>query len=189
MVQIHPNPFLSQTSYRSQMSFFTGKEIEVPDDISKILQPGESVVLAAQQARSTNLINPDTIFITTRRLMIRKPTSLGLRKNIEDYHFTDIANVKLHKGIVRSSISLKVRYLSDNLEIDNISKEAGDRMVQLIQQGIDGTMNPTHSETKVSSDLQQDIIDKIKELANLKDQGILSEDEFKTKKAQLLERL
>src|SRR5690349_24992152 len=104
------------------MSFFTGKEIKIPDDVLKILQPDENVLLAAQQARSTNLINPDTIFVTTQRLLIRKPTSLGLRKNIEDYRFADIANVKLHKGIVRSSILLKVRFLSDDLEIDNISR-------------------------------------------------------------------
>jgi len=171
------------------MSFFTGKEIQVPDDISKILQPQEEVLLAAQQARSTNLINPDTIFLTTKRLMIRKPTSLGLRKNIEDYRFADIANVKLHKGIVRSSILLKVRFLSDDLEIDNISKEAGDKIVQLIQQGIAGALDSAQPQEKTPSALQQDIIDKIKELAKLKDQGILSDDEFKTKKAELLERL
>ncbi|VVC06296.1 Bacterial PH domain protein [uncultured archaeon] len=171
------------------MSFFTGKEIKVPDDISKILQPEEQVLLASQQARSTNLINPDTIFITTKRLMIRKPTSLGLRKNIEDYRFADIANVKLHKGIVRSSILLKVRFLSDDLEIDNISKEAGDKIVQLIQQGIAGDLDSPRPHTKTSSVLQQDILDEIKKLANLKDQGILSDDEFKTKKAELLERL
>ncbi|MGI0027874.1 MAG: PH domain-containing protein [Nitrosopumilaceae archaeon] len=170
------------------MSFFTGKEIEVPDDISKILQPEEEVLLAAQQARSTNLINPDTVFMTTKRLMIRKPTSLGLRKNIEDYRFADIANVKLHKGIVRSSILLKVRFLSDDLEIDNISKEAGDKIVQLIQQGIAGALDSKQPQAKTPP-LQQDIIDKIKELAKLKDQGILSDDEFKTKKAEFLERL
>jgi hypothetical protein len=170
------------------MNFFTGKEIEVPADISKVLQPREDVLLAAQQARSTNLINPDTIFVTTSRLMIRKPTSLGLRKNIEDYHFADIANVKLHKGIVRSSILLKVRFLSDDLEIDNISKEAADKIVQLIQQGIAGTLNSTLTQ-KETPPLQQDIIEKIKELAKLKDQGILSDDEFKTKKAELLSRL
>jgi hypothetical protein len=171
------------------MSFFTGKEIKIPDDIYKILQPGEAVLLAAQQARSTNLINPDTIFVTTNRLMIRKPTSLGLRKNIEDYHFADIANVKLHKGIVRSSILLKVRFLSDDLEIDNISKEAGDKLVQLIQQGIAGTVVSTKSQGKTPTPLQQDIIDKLKELVKLKEQGILSEDDFKTIKADLLERL
>ena len=170
------------------MSFFTGKEIKVPDDISKILEPGENILLAAQQARSTNLINPDTIFVTTSRLMIRKPTSLGLRKNIEDYRFSDIANVKLHKGIVRSSVLLKVRFLSDDLEIDNISKEAGDKIIQLIQQGIAGNIS-AQSQIKAPSFLQQDIIEKIKELAKLKDQGILSEDEFKAKKAELLSKL
>lgn len=171
------------------MSFFTGKEINVPDDISKILEPGEDVLLAAQQARSTNMINPDTIFVTTSRLMIRKPTSLGLRKNIEDYRFKDIANVKLHKGIVRSSILLKVRFLSDDLEIDNISKEVADRLVQLIQQGIAGNLNSTKNMSNTSLISQGDIIEKIKELAELKDKGILSEQEFQTKKEELLSKL
>lgn len=170
------------------MSFFTGKEIEIPEDVSKILEPGEKVLLAAQQARSTNLINPDTIFVTTQRLLIRKPTSLGLRKNIEDYRFADIANVKLHKGIVRSSILLKVRFLSDDLEIDNISKEAADKLVQLIQQGIAGRLESSQDKT-IPSVPQQDIIDKIKEIAKLKEQGILSDTEFQAKKAELLSRL
>ena len=170
------------------MSFFTGKEIEIPEDVSKILEPDEKVMLAAQQARSTNLINPDTIFVTTQRLLIRKPTSLGLRKNIEDYRFADIANVKLHKGIVRSSILLKVRFLSDDLEIDNISKEAADKLVQLIQQGIAGRLESSQDKT-IPSVPQQDIIDKIKEIAKLKEQGILSDLEFQTKKAELLSRL
>ena len=171
------------------MSFFTGKEIEIPEDVSKILEPDEKVLLAAQQARSTNLINPDTIFVTTQRLLIRKPTSLGLRKNIEDYRFADIANVKLHKGIVRSSILLKVRFLSDDLEIDNISKEAGDKLVQLIQQGIAGRLAVSSQDKTIPPVLQQDIIDKIKEIAKLKEQGILSDTEFQTKKAELLSRL
>ncbi len=170
------------------MSFFTGKEIKVPDDIAKILEPGENVLLAAQQARSTNLVNPDTIFVTTNRLMIRKPTSLGLRKNIEDYRFADIANVKLHKGIVRSSVLLKVRFLSDDLEIDNISKEAADRIVQLIQQGVAGNLKSSNVQATVSSS-QNDIIEKIKELAKLKDQGILTEEEFQSKKEDLLSKL
>jgi len=171
------------------MSFFTGKEIKIPGDVSKILEPDENVLLAAQQARSTNLINPDTIFVTTQRLLIRKPTSLGLRKNIEDYRFADIANVKLHKGIVRSSILLKVRFLSDDLEIDNISKEAGDKLVQLIQQGIGGNLSVASIQDKTQPVLRQSIIEEIKELANLKEQGILSESEFQTKKAELLSRL
>ena len=171
------------------MSFFTGKEIKIPGDVSKILEPDENVLLAAQQARSTNLINPDTIFVTTQRLLIRKPTSLGLRKNIEDYRFADIANVKLHKGIVRSSILLKVRFLSDDLEIDNISKEAADKLVQLIQQGIAGRLAVSSQDKTIQSVPQQDIIDKIKEIAKLKEQGILSDTEFQAKKAELLSRL
>src|SRR5690349_11392505 len=98
------------------MDFFTGKEIEVPEDVKKLLQFNEKVLLSAETARSASLIAPETIFISSQRVIVKRPTTLGLRKNIEDYRYTDIANVKLKKGIIRSGIILKMRFLSDNVE-------------------------------------------------------------------------
>ncbi len=174
------------------MEFFTGKEIEVPEEVKHILQFNEHILLAAQQARSSNLINPDTIFVTTQRVIVRKPTTLGLRKNVEDYRYTDIANVKLKKGIIRSSIALKMRFFSDNVEIDNFPKEVGDKVFRLIQDGVAGRLSlaqPQDTVVKTPNTLQQEIIDKIKELAKLKDQGIVTDEEFQSKKAELLARL
>lgn len=174
------------------MSFFTGKEIEVPDDVQRLLQFNEKVLLSAQVARSTELINPGTIFVTTQRVIVRKPTTLGLRKNMEDFRYVDIANVKLKKGIIRSGIVLKMRFLSDNVEIDNFPKEVGEKIFRLVQDGVAGrlvTAQPQDQPGKVPSPLQQEIIEKIKELAKLKDEGILTEIEFQTKKSELLARL
>ena len=174
------------------MDFFTGTEIGVPDDVAKILQSDEQILLAAQQARSTSLVNPCSVFVTTHRIIIKKPTNLGLRKNVEDYRFVDIANVQLKKGIIRSAIILKMRFLSDNVEIDSFPNDVGDKIFKLVDDAISGRLSLTRPEkvvVRTPSALQQDIIDKIKKLAKLKDQGILSDVEFQTKKADLLSRL
>lgn len=172
------------------MDFFTGKEIEVPEDVKKLLQSNEQIILSAQQAKSTSLINPNTIFITTQRVIVRKPTSIGSRKNIEDYRFTDIANVQFRKGIIRSGIVLKMRFLSDNVEIDNFPNEVGEKIFKLVDDGVSGRLIIEQlGQLKTPSDLQQEIINKIKELAKLREQGILSETEFQKKKIELLKTL
>jgi len=174
------------------MGFFTGKEIEIPDDVRRLLQFNEKVLLSAETARSASLINPETIFVTSQRIIVRKPTTLGLRKNVEDYRFTDIANVKLKKGIIRSGVILKMRFLSDNIEVDNFPKEVGEKIFRLVQDGIAGRLTlaqPQDQIAKTPNVVQQGIIDKIKELAQLKDQGILTDIEFQSKKAELLARL
>ena len=172
--------------------FFTGKEIEIPEDVKRLLQFNEKVLLSAQVARSTELINPGTIFVTSQRVIVRKPTTLGLRKNVEDYRYTDIANVKMKKGIIRSGIVLKMRFLSDDVEVDNFPKDVGEKIFRLVQDGVAGRLSlaqPQDNLVKTPTVIQQEIIDKIKELAKLKDDGILTDVEFQTKKSELLAKL
>jgi Bacterial PH domain len=174
------------------MDFFTGKEIEAPEDVKRLLQFNEKILLSAETARSASLINPETIFVTSQRVIVRRPTTLGLRKNIEDYRFTDIANVHLKKGIIRSGVILKMRFLSDNVEVDNFPKEVGEKIFRLVQDGVAGRLSlaqPQDNVVKTPNIMQQEIIEKIKELAKLKDQGILSDIEFQSKKSELLARL
>lgn len=174
------------------MNFFTGKEIEVPDDVKRLLQFNEKVLLSAETARSASLINPETIFITSQRVIVKRPTTLGLRKNLEDYRYTDIANVHLKRGIIRSGVILKMRFLSDNVEVDNFPKEVGEKIFRLVQDGVAGRLTlaqPEDAVVKTPNVMQQEIIDKIKELAKLKDQGILTDIEFQSKKSDLLARL
>ena len=115
-----------------------------------------------------------------------------MRKNVEDYRFVDIANVQLKKGIIRSAIILKMRFLLDNVEIDSFPNDVGDKIFKLVDDAISGRLSLTRPEkvvVRTPNALQQEIIDKIKELAKLKDQGILSDVEFQNKKADLLSRL
>ncbi|MDE1728936.1 MAG: SHOCT domain-containing protein [Thaumarchaeota archaeon] len=85
-----------------------------------------------------------------------------------------------------------MRFLSDNVEVDNFPKEVGEKIFRLVQDGVAGRLTlaqPEDAVVKTPNVMQQEIIDKIKELAKLKDQGILTDIEFQSKKSDLLARL
>ena len=82
----------------------------------------------------------ESTFLTNKRLIKMKPKTLGLRADIEDYLFKDMANVKLDKGILRSSISIVMRFRSDNVIIEKIPKEDANKLFKFIEDGINNKL-------------------------------------------------
>ena len=81
----------------------SGKEIEVPEEIQNILEFDEKVLFAFQQAGMGGKVTGlESILLTDRRVIKMKPKTLGLRVDVSDYLYTDMANVKLTKGMLRS---------------------------------------------------------------------------------------
>jgi hypothetical protein len=112
---------------------FTGLEIDVPDDIQELLIPGEEVFHAVRQARLEQAITPDSIFVTTHRIIIRRPTTLGLRRNITDYRYTDMANTKIEKGLINSSIYIEMRFLSEDCVLRGIPNRSAAQIFRTIE--------------------------------------------------------
>ena len=50
------------------------------------------------------IASPNTVFATDRRLIIRNPTMLGMRENIEDYSYDKLTNIKVEKGLFSSTL-------------------------------------------------------------------------------------
>ncbi len=122
-------------------SIFSGKEIKTPDAIKEILESDEKVLYGVQQAGLGGKITGlESVFVTTKRVIKMKPKTLGLRADIEDYLYKDMANVKLEKGILRSSISIVMRFRSDSLNIKNIPKEDAYKIFKAIDDGIAGRL-------------------------------------------------
>lgn len=115
---------------------FTGVEIEVPKDIRELLIPGEKVLHAVRQARLEQAITPDSIFVTTHRIIVRRPTTLGLRRNATDYRYTDMANTRIEKGLINSSIYIDMRFLSEELCLKGIPKKSAARIFRTIEERI-----------------------------------------------------
>lgn len=168
----------------------TGKEVEVPQEIKKILNPGEEVIHSFEQASITGKVGgAHSIYVTNERVFKLVPRTLGLRRNLEDFRYEDMANVSMKRGITRSDIHINMRFLSDDVMIRKIPKDGANNILKTLQDGIAGRLKKQESPSTITDSSQSDIPDQIKKLAELKNDGILSEEEFEEKKKKLLEKI
>ncbi len=122
----------------SLKTFFCGMKTDTPEDVKKELIPGEKVLHSVKQARTEQLITPDTIVVTTERVMIRRPAWFGLTAKNRDFRYDDMGNVTVHMGIINATVSVKMRLLSHDLILKAIPKDVAPLISRTIQKGIDG---------------------------------------------------
>lgn len=182
------------------------KEIDDADEIKKIasrLDSDERVLVVAKQSRikpGGSMMTPSILFATNKRLLIRDPTMLGLRESIEDITYSNITSARLQKGVFSSSIMLRAAGLStlsekrmswlvfakgsNEGEIDAIPKDKAEKIVEIIKKGIDEAKS-TQTSPKPT---QSSIADELTKLAKLKAEGVISDEEFQTLKAELMSK-
>jgi len=113
-----------------------GKPFKVPKAIKKMLLGDEQVMTIIKQSRLKAATTPDSIIITNQRIIRYSPSTLGLHKEIEDYRYEDIANLKIDKGILFATITLKRRFMSEDLILDNLPAGQVDYVFKLIQENL-----------------------------------------------------
>jgi hypothetical protein len=124
-------------------TIFTGKQIAIPKVIRDTMTRDEEVLYAVQQARLKQAIAPDSIFITNKRIIIHRPYTLGLRREMEDYKYEDMANTVIDQGIISSTIAIKMRFLSDDVVLESIPRNIAREIFKTIQDGIAGRLDFT----------------------------------------------
>ena len=91
----------------SQRLTGTAEKGDETDKIRDRLDDGENVVMWVRQSRikpgSVGGINPNSIFVTEKRVIIRSPVTFGLGEHIEEYFYRQITNVRLEKGVMSAS--------------------------------------------------------------------------------------
>jgi hypothetical protein len=188
-------------------------ELEEIRKIANRLDQDEKVRLVAKQSRvrpgGSALATPNIVFATDKRIIIRNPTMLGMRENIEDIPYDKMTSVKLEKGVFSSTILIRVPGLSEmsrvgkssgliawgrgeDGQIDALSKDKGERLFTIIREGIDGGKKAaavTAAQSSTTIVKQISIADELTKLATLKQQGIISEMEFTQMKQNLLKKM
>ena len=178
--------------------------------IANRLDQDEKVRLVAKQSRmkpgGSALATPNIVFATDKRVIIRNPTMLGMRENIEDIPYDKMTSVKLEKGIFSSTVLIRAPGLSEmsrvskssgliawgrgeDGQIDALSKDKGEQLFTIIREGIDGTKKPSTQSAINTVNPQISIADELMKLASLKEQGIISEIEFTQMKQDLLKKI
>ena len=113
-----------------------GKPPKVPKAVKKMLLTDEQVMAVIKQSRLKAAITPDSIIVTNHRVIRYSPTALGLRKEIEDYRYEDIANLRIEKGILFATITAKRRFMSEDLVLDKLRSGRADYISRLIQENL-----------------------------------------------------
>ncbi len=165
--------------------------------IAKYLKPGEVVLMVVTQSRLApggSTVTPNTIFITDRKLILRNPMLLGLRENVLSIPYEEIMAVNLEKGLLSSEVIISAPGLTSDLEkftkasgkrapaIAAIPKETAVEVVRLIEERIAISRGKPPSESKSP-------YEELKKLKELRDMGIISQDEYEVKRGNLLERI
>jgi hypothetical protein len=208
-------PFRFGKKGESQVHFITDN-VEDKDELEEIrkvanrLDQDEKVRLVAKQSRmkpgGSALATPNIVFATDKRVIIRNPTMLGMRENIEDIPYDKMTSVKLEKGVFSSTILIRAPGLSEmsrvskhsgliawgrgeDGQIDALSKDKGERLFTIIREGIDGSKKGAAAQSATTIVNQQiSIADELTKLATLRQQGIISEIEFTQMKQDLLKK-
>jgi hypothetical protein len=185
-------------------------ELEEIRKIAKRLDQDEKVRFVAKQSRmrpgGSALATPNIVFATDKRIIIRNPTMLGMRENIEDIPYDKITSVKLEKGVFSSTILIRVPGLSEisrvskssgliawgrgeDGQIDALPKDKAEQLFTIIRQGIDRSNKAAALPSTTIVNQQISLADELTKLAKLKQQGIISEAEFTQMKQDLLKKM
>lgn len=110
---------------------------EAPSDLLKLLDQDEKVLLFMKQKKYHPAINIESVAITDKRVIFRKPSMLTIKKSFTDYSFADILNVKIDKGPLLSTLNLNLKMDGTDLKVDDIPNDEAQEAFKLIRQGID----------------------------------------------------
>ena len=169
---------------------------DIDPEIKSVFIPGEEVLLIASQARAKpggTLSTPNKIYVTNMRVLHKDPKLFGLKADIIDVAFKDISNVEMKRGVFSTQITLAVRFHSKPVSLPAVDKATAQQLNLLIQKGIRGelprqiTSEDRNAPTRAKE--PSDPLREIERLGELKQKGLISEDEFKKLKSDLLKRM
>jgi hypothetical protein len=169
----------------------TGREVR---NLESYLWEGETVerMVGGQYGKGTGLL-----VLTDRRLLFVVHGVMSQQS--EDFPIERVASIQWSAGMIMGTITI---FASGNkAEIKNVEKKAGKLLVDIVRDRVNNngaafggaapaTSAPTGAATVVSPVTEEgDIIDQIRRLGDLHAAGILTDEEFTSKKTELLGRL
>lgn len=161
------------------------------EKVSDRLEADEEVLLVAKQTKNPlkpggSILTPNNIIVTDKKLIIRNPSALGLRQKLEMYSYDNIVDVKLERGVMSSSLTINVPGSVDDGVIDAVGKDEAEQILRIIQDAIKKLKGMNNQQQVAQS---SSIADELAKIAKLKEQDIISEDEFKKMKQDLIDKM
>jgi len=103
-------------------------------NIHEILSENEQILYEGQQHRIVpggKEILPGRIAVTDQRIILQTTSFLGLKKDFEDLHYSDVESIGLHKNVFSSDLILHARFHGE-IRIKAIGKDDAIRLERII---------------------------------------------------------
>lgn len=125
------------------------------------------------------------IVLTDRRLLFFKDGWVA--KTSEDFPRDKVSSVQLSSGLLLGKIII---FASGNrAEITNVNKQDGKRIVDNIRARLSPSPESQEPASELTPGAEDKVLAQIEKLGELRDAGVLSDEEFEAKKTELLARL
>ncbi|MNH78560.1 hypothetical protein D3C73_308660 [compost metagenome] len=150
---------------------------------SEHLQQGEQILVTVMGAYETKIMGQDTLktgvlLATNCRLFFFGKRTFGF--DSESFPYETISSFEYSKGLMGSTVSF---FASGNkVKMKWINKGDVSSFISTVQ----SNLGKKNSNSNSNNPLMNDVADQIKKLADLRDSGVLTEEEFTHKKKQLL---
>lgn len=147
-------------------------------EASQHLEPNEPIVASVLGAYETKIMGKDTlrngVFLATdRRILFYGKKMFGY--DLEVFPYANISSFEIGKGMLGRSISF---FSSGNkVKMKWINQGEVDKFIEHVKENV-GKKSEVKSSVSVA--------DELKKFAELKEMGVLTEEEFEAKKKQLL---
>ena len=188
-------------STSSSITDITDKdELEEIQRIANRLVKDEKVIFVAKQSRfkpGGSKGSPDTLFVTSQRLIVRNPSMMGMRENFSSVNYDRISSLNVKKGFFSSTLKIMAEGFAG--DIDAVDKEKAEKIMSYIEEKMNqatttsavqsSTTDTTATTTTTSNPQSSSAADELTKIAKLKEQGILSEAEFNQMKQEILKKL
>jgi Protein of unknown function (DUF2510)/Short C-terminal domain len=113
------------------------------------------------------------------------------KKGTDSIHWARVAQVTIHKGLRWSDLRVESNG-GHVISIDGMRKQEAERVKVLLDEAVIKALTPAAAPQPAAVPVERaavpDLADQLRKLAGLRDDGILSDAEFETQKARLLDQ-
>lgn len=175
--------------------------------VRQILTNGEEILYIAVQKRLISF-SPDSVVLTNKRFIVYRPTLLG-GANFQDYIWRDLHDARLTEGIINSTITLQT-VKAQLISVGDLPKAQARKLYSFAQE-----MEEKVLEERRTRDMEErragaggivlqgglptapapapvrqeeDPMQKLKKLKDMMDAGLITEQEYETKKTDILSK-
>lgn len=124
------------------------------------------------------IVDSVSLIVVTNERFLRITTSLFSPTDVKDIPLKSITNIEIDAGFLATKIWIITAGGKTDVILDK--KEKANKLKDVINDAI------SNSDKDLSADKKVDVYEQLEKLANLKEKGVLTEEEFKIQKERLL---